>query len=104
MIRHDEVVSHLRFYIECSTEEYPPYDAICTLVWESKEIIWVKGLQGTMTPALWREFALWLVHNGIKLVKLERADGHKMPFGTYNKGHYWEVEIGDRLKRWAIKG
>lgn len=101
MIRHDELVSHLRFYSSESSEEYPPYDAICTLVWESSTVIWVKGLQGKMTLKLWKEFAQWLIDRKIKLVKLERAEKHTMPFASLKDGNYYEVEVGDRLNRWA---
>lgn len=101
MIRHDEIVSHLRFYSQESNDPYPPYDAICTIIWESKDVIWVKGLQGKMTPGLWREFALWLIDRGIRLVKLERAEGHTMPFATYNSGNYYEVAVSETLKKWA---
>lgn len=101
MIRHDEIVSHLRFYSQYSDDPYPPYDAICTVVWESKHVIWVKGLQGKMTLSLWREFARWLIDRDVTLVKLERADNHTMPFASYNSGKYYEVQVDEKLKRWA---
>lgn len=101
MIRHDEIVSHLRFYSQYSDDPYPPYDAICTVIWESKDVIWVKGLQGKMTLTLWRELAGWLIEKGIKLVKLERAENHTMPFASFNSGTYYEVAVDEKLERWA---
>ena len=101
MIRHEVVVSQLRFYNEESSETYPPYDAICTVVWESKEVIWVKGLHGKLNLSLYKEFANWVIQCGIKLVKLERAGNHTMPFASYNSGNYYEVSIDDKLKKWA---
>lgn len=80
-IRHEPTTSTLRFYERPSDEPTPQYDAVCTVVWETPRVIWIRGLHGALSRRLLRELLLWLVQNRIETVKAHRDQTRKLPLG-----------------------
>ena len=94
MIRHELTSSTLRFYEVESDNPFQQYDAICTLIWEAKDIIWIKGLHGILSRKLLRELVKFFVDNSIITVKAHRADGHSIPFMSKIDDHM-ELSVSD---------
>lgn len=98
MIRHEILTSTLRFYDVETDNVFEPYVAICTIQWETKSIIWIKGMHGTLTRAHLREFLEFCVANGVETVKAYRATGHTLPFMKH-VGKHMELDIAEIMAR-----
>lgn len=103
MIKVTPVVSHIRFYEEENVEDYTPYTAICSVLHESPDTIWIKGFHGNVSRKLYKELATWIVDNNIKLIKANRAESRNIPFTSFRDGDYIEVEVNDVFKKWVDK-
>lgn len=95
MIRHELTTSIVRFYNTESNDPFRPHDAICTLVWENPKIVWVKGLNGSMSRTVMREFAQFLHDEGVEVIKAYRDPNKTIPFITARSGEFVEVRISD---------
>lgn len=98
MIRHEILTSTLRFYNVDSKEAFEPYVAICTIQWENINIIWIKGMHGTITRAHLREFLDFCVANKVEKVKAYRSAGHTLPF-MKQVGLHMELDVKDTMER-----
>lgn len=97
-LRHESVVTAIRFYDSPTPGRYAPYRAICTLTWESSTCVWVTGLHGDLTRPLLREWLRWFLDNGVTLVKAHRGP-RSLPFGV-PVGDHMELDplaLADRL-------
>jgi hypothetical protein len=99
MIRHEVQVSSIRFYNTETDDPYAPYDAICSLTWESPSVIWIKGLHGELTRKTLRDLLGFLTTNNIQTVKAHRATGRTLPGLTVREGSFAEVSVSDLAKR-----
>lgn len=99
MIRHDSLISTVRFYDTETDDPFYPYVAICTIVWESPDVIWVKGLHGDLSRKLLREFLKFLVDSKIKTVKAHRANGKTLPFIVFRDNEYTEISVESLAKK-----
>lgn len=96
MIRHFLELTSLRFYEKQSDDPFEPYDAVCTILWESQTVIWVRGLNGPMSRKLLREFLHWLVKNNITKIKAHRHENRSLPAGR-RVGDHIEILVSDLL-------
>lgn len=92
MIRHETVISILRFYPKDTDDPLAKYDASCTLVWESSDTVWIKALSGTFTRQYLRELIRFLYDKNIKLLKSYRSSG-TLPYATKVEGNYCEIDL-----------
>ena len=95
MVRQEVLVTVLRFYTQENPKERDSYVAVCTLLWESPSIVWLKGLHGNLTRKVLRDLVQWLLDNKISLVKAIRASG-SLPLATYTRGEYCEIDVEKR--------
>ena len=102
MIRHELQISHLRFYKTESTDPFQTYDAICTIVWEKPDVIWIKGFHGQLSRQLLRELVKFFVDNKITKVKAHRSLSKNLPFIAFRDGEYTEMLVED-MKKYALK-
>mgnify|MGYP000157837590 CR=1 FL=1 len=95
MIRHELTTSIVRFYREESNDPFQPHDAICTLVWESPTTVMVKGLNGSLSRHLIREFIEFLDSEGVTVIKAFRDPHRTLPFIRVRCGDYVEIHLDD---------
>lgn len=57
----------------------PPYDASATVVWETEDTLWVKGLAGKFRRSYLLDLLRWADERGIRHLKASRASGHVLP-------------------------
>lgn len=105
MLRYEPAVGILRFYPENTNTDDPsaPYDASCTILWESPGVVWLKGLAGKFTRKHLEALVKYVLDNNIHLVKSYRNSGN-LPFMTSSQGRYCEVDIlknKDRLLKFV---
>lgn len=93
MLRYEPAVGILRFYPEDTDPNDPdaPYEASCTVIWESPGVIWLKGLSGRFTRKHLVSIIKFGLENNIHLVKSYRNSG-KLPFMTSSDGRYCEID------------
>jgi hypothetical protein len=80
MIRHEWLLTTIRFYSHETTDPFQPYDAICTLTWETPTVVWIQGLKGTMQPQHWVDLHDFLFSVGVRTAKCYTSDKIKIPF------------------------
>ena len=93
MIRHSLLTSQLRFFNEVTTDPFAPYDAICTISWETPSVIWLVGLHGSLTRALFREMVIYFHDEKVKTVKAYRAPGHRLPFASCIGENLYSIDV-----------
>ncbi|HOX89917.1 MAG TPA: hypothetical protein PLN55_09925 [Burkholderiaceae bacterium] len=98
MIRHDLVTSTLRFYASEEPGPFEPYVAICTLLWETDNIVWIAGLHGSLSRKLLRELVEKLHGLGVSLAKAHRHPAHRLPFGVEVDDHI-EMDVATMARR-----
>ena len=103
MIRHETVTSTLRFYWRASDDPFAQYDAICTVVWESPRVVWIRGLHGTLSRRLLRELLAWLVDNHILVVKSHRDSARVLPLGVVHADGHTEINVAELAARVAAR-
>ena len=99
MIRDEPLTSTVRFYNNDDADKFADFDAVCTLVWESPTVVWVKGLHGEMNLKLIKQFADYLNSRGVKTLKAFRADNRRLPFTTNRDGNMVEMDVEKALRR-----
>lgn len=95
MVREEVTVSILRFYEHDTDDPLAKYTAVCTLLWESSDVVWVKGMSGTLSRKNLRQFLQFLRDKKVRLIKSTRAGG-SLPFATKISGNYCEVDLHAR--------
>ena len=98
MIRHEVLTSTLRFYNSESEDAFEPYVAICTIQWETANVIWIKGMHGSITRAHLREFLDFCIANKVETVKAYRSSGHTLPFMKHVDLHM-ELNVSEVMAR-----
>lgn len=93
MIRHSLLTSQLRFFNEETPDPFAPYDAICTISWETPAIVWLIGLHGTLTRGLFREMLKYFYDAKVKTIKAYRAPGHRLPFATSIGENLYSIDV-----------
>lgn len=101
MLRHELTMSILRFYEEDNPTDFADYCAVCNVVWETEEVIWLKGFHGNMTRKNFRELLNWLQVNEIKRVKAYRSPNHVLPLAKQTADGYFEIKVDDLVKRFV---
>lgn len=101
MIRHEPLTAALRFYERDSDLPTPPYDAICTVVWETRNTIWIRGLHGEMSRKLLRELLEWFIDNGVCTVRAHRDSAHSLPFARTQDDGSFAIDVADLIDRFA---
>lgn len=91
--------SVVRFYSEPDPKPMADYHAVCTLWWESAAVVWMHGLKGNGTRALWREFVQALADRGVRTIKATRAAGRILPRARQMPEGHYEMQIADLLTR-----
>lgn len=79
-------------------DPYRKFSATCTLVYESREVVWVKALVGQLTKQQLRELLAWFLAHGVKTVKATRAPGHRLPGFVEVDGHL-QLELASMRER-----
>lgn len=105
MLRYEPAVGILRFYPENTDIDdlSAPYDASCTILWESPGVVWLKGLSGKFTRKHLEALIRYGLENNIRLLKTYRNSGN-LPFMTSAEGRYCEVDLEknrDRLLKFV---
>lgn len=101
MVREETLITLLRFYEHDTDDPLAKYTASCTLLWESKDTVWIKGLAGDFSRKALRDLIQYIFDKNILWVKSHRSSGG-LPFATRTDGSYCEVDINlvrDRLKK-----
>ena len=101
MIREEKTITTVRFYHTESDDPYLPYDAVCTVVWESPDVVWIKAMNGKLTRKLMCDFVVYLYDQGVKTIKSTRGDGKTVPFVTLKDGNYFEIDVEKAMERIA---
>jgi hypothetical protein len=101
MIRHELQISQIRFYNIESDDPFFPFDAICSLVWETKDTVWVKGFHGKLSRQTLREFLQFLIDNDIKTVKAFRSVQKTLPGIIFRKDNFTELSVDDLARKYA---
>lgn len=94
MLRYEPVAGILRFYSKdvVPSDLTAVYEASCTVVWETPETIWLKGLSGKFTKTHMLELIRFVLDNKITKVKSYRNSG-SLPFATFTDGRYCEIDV-----------
>ena len=92
------MVTELRFYEQTSDEPYPPFDVYCSVLWETASVIWIRGMKGHLTRALFKELVQFCVDNRIKTVKAHRNAARRLPLGR-QVGEHLEIDVAEAAKR-----
>ncbi len=69
----------VRFYQDDDAPPMSDFQVVCTVNWESPEVVWVHGLMGKGNRKLWRDFVDKLHGLGVVQIRALRADGHILP-------------------------
>lgn len=100
MLKHEVLVSLLRFYNSTIPEEYEDYCGVCTLSWESSDTVWINGLNGTITLKHWYALIEFCEEKGIKVIKAHRSPRHRLPFAKMLNSNYYVVLVEDLIQRY----
>lgn len=92
MLREEPLITLLRFYDTDTDDPLAKYTASCTLMWETKNVVWIKGLAGDFSRRALRDLIRYIFDKNILVVKSFRATG-TLPFATKTDGNYCEVDI-----------
>lgn len=92
MIEHEPVASVLRIGDGDPLDPFRQYSAVCTLVYEGPQVVWVKAMAGELSRGNLRELLAWFSTQGLKTVKATRAPGHKLP-GFKEVGDHLELDV-----------
>jgi hypothetical protein len=106
VIHYSELVGTLRFYTQTTGDPYgemADYVGVCTVMWETADIVYLVALRADMTRAMQRELLEWLVERGVKRVKAHRAPGRSLPFARRVDDHE-EIEVADLVERFKVAG
>lgn len=101
MIRHETTTSVLRFYEQASDLATPPFDAICTVLWETPRTVWLKGFHGQLSRGLLRALLEWLIDNHIQTVKAHRDSAHGLPFARPQPDGSVLIDVADLSDRFG---
>lgn len=101
MLVHEATSSLLRFYRQENPGYYDDYCAICTVIWENREVIWLVGFHGELQRKHFRRLLQWLIDNKIKLVKAYRSPKHILPLAVEHPGGYFEIKVQDLVDRFV---
>jgi hypothetical protein len=103
VIQHDVTTSVVRFYKDDNAKWGDPYDAVCTLLWESDTVVEAIAFHGNVTHKMYTEFLRWMVDNGIEELKASRHGNHLVPGGVVDSGgmvHMDVKSLANRRKQW----
>lgn len=94
MLRYEQAVGILRFYADTvdPTDMNAPYEASCTIIWETPDTIWLKGLSGKFNRKHLASIIEFGLDHNIKFLKSYRNSGN-LPFATKTQGRYCEVDV-----------
>lgn len=101
MLRHELITSQIRLYNIETDDPFATYDAICTVVWESPGIIWIKGFHGELSRRTLRDLLRFLVENKITTIKAHRSLSKSLPGIVHREGTYVEINVADLALRAA---
>ena len=102
MIRSVPVAEIIRFYEVETDDPYADYVAVCTIVWETKDIVWIKAMNGRISKSHLIELANWLIARGVKKARASRVRGKRLPFSS-DGGEYQEIVLDRVLERLSKK-
>lgn len=88
-----------RMSAEYSASETPPFQAVCTLEWETPSVVWVHGLLGLGNRRLWREFVAELDGRGVEFLRATRAEGHRLPRAVLLADGSYQMRVADLKAR-----
>lgn len=69
----------VRFYADENAAPMSDFQVVCTVNWESPQVVWVHGLMGKGDRRLWQDFVRALADRGVTTIRALRADGHRLP-------------------------
>jgi hypothetical protein len=101
MIHYAEVTGTLYFYTQLTGNPYAErrdYEGVCTVLWVSDGVVYLKALRADMDRAMQRELLDWFVSRGIKCVKAERAPGRSLPLAR-RVGDHDEIDVSELVAR-----
>lgn len=102
MLRHNVTTSILRFYESDEPSDFEEYCAVCSVIWESDDTIWLQGFHGQVTRKHLRKLLKFFVDNKIKTVKAYRAPKHLLPLSKQVQDHF-EINVKELIDRF-MKG
>ena len=101
MLEHELTISILRFYKEETPNDNSDHCAVCTVMWESKDVIWLKGFNGSVQRKHLRCLLNWLIDNKVKLIKAHRSPKRVLPLAVENPSGYFEIKVQDLIDRFV---
>lgn len=103
MIRHTTVTSQVRFFNKESSDPYASYDAICTLMWETPQIVWITGLHGVITRKLLAELIVFLDSQDVQQIKAYRAPGRNLPLSELIGPNLYSIDIKQAMQLFVAR-
>ncbi|WP_326535807.1 hypothetical protein [Pseudorhodoferax sp.] len=89
-----------RFYEQDSAAPMADYQLVCSVNWESPQVVWVHGLMGKGSRKLWRDFVAELHTQGVQQIRATRAEGRVLPRARpHPDGHGLVMDVADLLAR-----
>lgn len=102
MIEYEPVTAVLRLGDGDPLDPYRAFSAVCTLVYESSTVVWVKAMVGVLPRRQLVELLHWFSKEGIRTVKATRAPDHHLP-GFVQVGDHLELDVTTLHNRRAVK-
>lgn len=93
MLKHEPVVTAIRFFKKDAPHASIPYFASVVLTWETPHVIWMQLFNGKLGRKDLRDLLQWLVDNEIHVVKARRIDGHVLPLGETNAEGVTSIDV-----------
>lgn len=88
----------VRMSAEYSASGMPPFQAVCTLEWESQRVAWAHALLGVASRVVLRELVAELDARGVEVLRANRAEGHCLPRAVLLPDGTYEMRIADLLR------
>ena len=103
VVRHTPVISELRLFESDAPGHMAPFDACCSVVWETPTVAWVRMLHGRLTLRMAQQLLDFFVERGVKTLRATRADGRILPGGKARDDGTFEIDVQALAARRARK-
>lgn len=102
MLKHEPVVTAIRFFQKDAPHASIPYFASVVLTWETPHVVWMQMFNGKLERKDLRDLLQWLVDNEIRLVKAKRIEGHMLPCGEVNEDGVTSIDVQKLATRLGV--
>lgn len=96
------MTSTLRFYEAESGDPFQPYDAVCTVIWESPSVVLIRALHGRFTVPLMRDLCRFLLDNHVQTVRAMRDGSRRLPMGEVQPDGHTLIDVAEFAERFKV--